>query len=167
MLPNSKRFKPRLYTLSHMIRLRPMEDRDLDILFDFQADLESARMATVPPRDRESYESHMAKVRGDADVIIRIIEEGTIVVGYLLSWSVDETRMLGYWIGREHWGQGYASLSLQLFVTELAVRPLTAHVASTNLGSQKVLEKNGFFLVSSEELKDSIFGPIKLMNYVL
>lgn len=144
-----------------------MEDRDLDILFDFQADLESARMATVPPRDRESYLSHMAKVRADADVIIRIIEEGTNVVGYLLSWMVDDIRMLGYWIGRAFWGLGYASAGLGLFVAEIEVRPLTAHVASTNLGSQKVLEKNGFLLVSSEELKDSIFGPIKLMKYVL
>jgi RimJ/RimL family protein N-acetyltransferase len=109
----------------------------------------------------------MAKIRVDPEVIIRVITEDDLVVGYLLSWSTESCRMLGYWIGREFWGRGLASLGLRLFINELPMRPLQAHVASTNLGSQKVLDNNGFSLVSREPINDSIFGPIELLRFVL
>ena len=57
---------------------------------------------------------------------------------------------LGYFLGREHWGYGYASeavkLALQYAFEWLNLRKVYAHVFGTNGASIKVLEKNGFQL---------------------
>jgi RimJ/RimL family protein N-acetyltransferase len=66
------------------------------------------------------------------------------VAGNLGSWPDNGQQLLGYWIGREWWGRGVATQALALFVDEVPVRPLYAHVAVHNLGSIRVLEKCGF-----------------------
>ncbi len=57
---------------------------------------------------------------------------------------------MGYWIGREFWGQGIASRALDLFLQEETRRPLYAHVAVHNLASRRVLEKCGFSMVGED-----------------
>jgi RimJ/RimL family protein N-acetyltransferase len=56
---------------------------------------------------------------------------------------------VGYWLGREFWGQGIATQALALFLKEERTRPLVAHVAQHNIGSRRVLEKCGFVVVSA------------------
>ena len=53
-------------------------------------------------------------------------------------------QLLGYWVGREWWGRGIATQALALFVDEVSIRPLYAHVAAHNVGSIRVLDKCGF-----------------------
>ena len=60
----------------------------------------------------------------------------------------DKNLDVGYWIGKEYWGRGYATKALKLFLKEVykkfkSVR-VTAGVKTTNIGSIKVLEKCGF-----------------------
>ena len=54
---------------------------------------------------------------------------------------------VGYWIGRVHWGRGYATSALRLLI-ELAQRRgiprLDAYVYPDNAASVRVLEHNGF-----------------------
>ncbi len=58
---------------------------------------------------------------------------------------------LGYWIGESYWGKGYASeavFGLINSATNIAdCPPIIARALSDNIGSIKVLEKNGFMLV--------------------
>lgn len=58
---------------------------------------------------------------------------------------------LGYFLGPEHWGKGYATEAVSLAVTYafdwLNLRKLYARVFGSNLASIRVLEKNGFELV--------------------
>jgi RimJ/RimL family protein N-acetyltransferase len=92
----------------------------------------------VSPRiDADQY----GRGRDDADA--RIVADGT-VAGYIGSWQESGQQMLGYWIGREHWGRGVATQGLSLLVDEVSVRPLYAHVVAHNLGSIRVLDKCGF-----------------------
>jgi RimJ/RimL family protein N-acetyltransferase len=72
----------------------------------------------------------------------------------MLSWPRDGHRYVGYWIGREFWGQGAGTSALQLFVAEIAERPLYAEVVLTNLGSQRVLEKAGFQRIEQRKSPD-------------
>jgi RimJ/RimL family protein N-acetyltransferase len=59
----------------------------------------------------------------------------------------DEFVEVGYWIGRVHWGRGYATAALRLLV-ELAQRRgiprLDAYAYPHNAASLRVLERNGF-----------------------
>jgi RimJ/RimL family protein N-acetyltransferase len=72
------------------------------------------------------------------------------VAGNVGSWAQDGKRLVGYWIGREFWGQGLATRALAELLTELPQRPLHAYVATTNAGSIRVLEKCGFVLAEQE-----------------
>jgi RimJ/RimL family protein N-acetyltransferase len=126
------------------VRLREVEDSDLDVLFDHQTDPEAAEMAAFPSRDRDQFDAHWAKIRlDDANILRTILADGEIA-GVLSSWPDDGRRLIGYWIGREYWGRGVATRALSQFATELPERPLYAHVAAHNAGSIRVLEKCGF-----------------------
>ena len=74
-----------------------------------------------------------------------------------MSWDRDGKHLVGYWLGREFWGQGLATRALRELVDELE-RPLYAEVATTNIGSIRVLEKCGFKVVGSETEQDETFG---------
>ncbi len=62
--------------------------------------------------------------------------------------------LVGYWIGREHWGKGIATRALTLLLTEVDTRPLHAHVAQHNAGSIRVLEKCGFRVVGEQTIEE-------------
>lgn len=127
-----------------IVRIRPVEDADLDVFFEHQRDGESVRLAGVPAREREAFDVHWARIRADADTVLRTIEADGQIAGNLLSWKHEGERLVGYWLGRELWGRGIASQALELFLEELAERPLHATVEPHNLASRRVLEKCGF-----------------------
>lgn len=58
------------------------------------------------------------------------------------------TAELGYWLGQAYWGQGVMTRVVGLFapwvMDELRLFRLQATVVDFNLGSARVLEKNGF-----------------------
>ncbi len=58
------------------------------------------------------------------------------------------TAELGYWLGRAYWGQGLMTRVVGVFapwvMDELRLFRLQATVVDFNLGSARVLEKNGF-----------------------
>jgi RimJ/RimL family protein N-acetyltransferase len=59
-------------------------------------------------------------------------------------------REVGYWIGREFWGRGIATLALAGFLRLEERRPLHARVVRHNVASIKVLEKCGFRVTGEE-----------------
>jgi RimJ/RimL family protein N-acetyltransferase len=126
------------------VRLRPVEDQDLGVFFEHQADPEANEMAAFPARGQDQFAAHWARVRADdASVLRTIVADGT-VAGYITSWEQDGQRLIAYWIGREHWGRGVATQALGQFTRQLTARPLHAHVAAHNAGSIRVLEKGAF-----------------------
>ena len=133
------------------VRLRAVRDEDLPVLFEHQLDAEANRMAAFRPRDRDAFMAHWARILDDPTVLVRAIETDGTVVGNVGSWTGPGVRLVGYWIGREHWGRGIATAALRAFLEEDRSRPLHALVATRNLGSIRVLEKCGFER-SEEEL---------------
>lgn len=138
------------------VRLRPVEDQDLDVFFDHQADPEAVKMAAFPARDKDQFTEHWAKIRAiDTAILSTIVADGA-VAGNIVSWEQDGQRLLGYWVGREYWGRGVATEALAQFVGQVAARPLYAHVAVHNLGSIRVLEKCSFRRDRVQETKAPI-----------
>ena len=134
-----------------MITLRPIAEFDLESLFEHQADPEWAAMAVFPSRDREAYFAHMRRIQAIPDVINRSVLVDGELCGSVNSWVDEGRRLIGYGYGREFWGRGIASQALRQFVDEVvAERPLYAHVAESNVGSQRVLEKTGFVLADEQ-----------------
>ncbi len=137
--------------MSDSLSIRPVEDGDLPSFFEFQADARSHRLAGVPPRDRETFDAHWARIRADETCVLRTIVADGTVVGSVVSFLRDGVREVGYWIGRAYWGRGYASQALALFLAEYGERPLHARVVKHNAASRRVLEKNGFRVVGEGE----------------
>ena len=135
------------------VRLRKVEDRDLDVFFDHQADPQAVEMAAFPARDKDQFTAHWAKVRADDANVLRTIVADGLVAGNIGSWQQDGQQFLGYWVGREFWGRGVATQALALLVDEVSVRPLYAHVVAHNVGSIRVLEKGGFRRDRGQEAK--------------
>jgi RimJ/RimL family protein N-acetyltransferase len=133
------------------LELRAVEADDLPILFEHQADPVASELAGIPSRDREAFDAHWVKVLRDPSVIVRTIVVDGKVVGAVQSWPGEGERLTGYWIGREFWGRGIASAAMAKFLAIDRQRPLEAHVAKTNPGSIRVLQKSGFELEREED----------------
>ena len=93
--------------------------------------------------------------RGSGPIALTIVAD-EVVVGSIGSWDAEGERHVGYWIGREHWGKGYATAALRAFLLLDPRRPLLAHVVDHNIGSRRVLEKCGFVLERSQQEEDVV-----------
>jgi RimJ/RimL family protein N-acetyltransferase len=139
-----------------VVRLRAVRDADLPIFLAFQDDPVAAAMAAFPTRDATSFFAHWAVIRADPTVVAHTIVVDGEVVGDIVSWLNDGVREVGYWIGRAHWGRGFATAALRLLIDGLTDRPLIAHVALDNIGSRRVLEHCGFAVVGEEDAADGV-----------
>ena len=125
--------------------LRDVAEADLPVFFEHQRDPIAARMASFVPREREAFMAHWHdKVLGNPSNAAKTVVVGGRAVGNVVSWEQDGKRLVGYWIGREHWGKGIATRALTEFLAHEATRPLHAWVAADNVASIRVLEKCGF-----------------------
>ncbi len=130
--------------MSDSVHLREVIDSDLPIFYEQQLDPEATQMAAFPSRDREAFMAHWAKtMRGETNVLRTILYHEQ-VVGNIVSWQQADEREVGYWLGKEYWGQGIATRALTELLKEVTQRPLYAHVVKHNLASIRVLEKCGF-----------------------
>jgi RimJ/RimL family protein N-acetyltransferase len=129
------------------LAIRDVEVPDLDVFFIHQREPEANRMAGFPPRDRESFFEHWGKIMADPTVITATIVHDGQVAGNIVSWLQDGRRLVGYWVGQAHWGQGVATRALRMFLDRVDQRPLFAYVARQNAGSIRVLEKCGFVMM--------------------
>jgi len=138
--------------------LRDVREADLAVLFEHQREPEATEMALFPARDRDAFDAHWRRVLADDAVTKKTIVHEGRVAGNVLSWEQDGRRLIGYWVGKEFWGKGLATQALTEFVDELETRPLHAWVATTNVGSVRVLEKCGFVRTGSRANFDERWG---------
>ena len=129
------------------VSLRPLEDRDLDAIFEQTTDPESIRMAAFTAEDqtdRRAFLNRTSRLRADTSVSHRVIDVDGAVAGTIGFFRVDDQPEVTYWVDRAQWGKGVASAALQIVLAEIAERPVYARAASDNVGSLRVLEKAGF-----------------------
>lgn len=138
------------------IQLRDIEPTDLSIFYEHQLDAEATRLAAFRARDRAAFDAHWAtNILGNPAAVNRTILVNGQVAGNIGSWPQDGARLVGYWLGKEHWGKGVATQALTAFLRVVTERPLYAHVAKHNLGSIRVLEKCGFRVEREESVGDA------------
>lgn len=143
-----------------VVRIRPVEDADLPTFLTHQEDPVAAAMAAFPTRAPDVFYAHWATIRADPGNITRTIEADGVVAGDIVSWMAGDHREVGYWIGREWWGRGVATAALRLLLAEIADRPILAHVAVDNFGSQRVVEHCGFVRVGAAVADDDVHEVI-------
>ncbi len=137
------------------IRLRPWRTEDLDALVRHANDEQVSRGTS----DRFPFPYTMAD--GEAFLSGRVVDlsgpvfaieiDGEACGGTGARPFAGERRIgaeFGYWLGRAYWGRGLMTRVVSAFapwaMEALAVQRLQATVLDFNLGSARVLEKNGF-----------------------
>lgn len=135
------------------VRVRFLEDADLDQLFKWERDpyaVEMAAFTRVDPSDRAAFDAHYQRIRNDPDVTLRTVDDDDGLVGTVGSFTMEGEREVTYWIDPSRWGRGLASAALDAFLQVEITRPLFARVAEHNIGSAKVLTRAGFVQIGSE-----------------
>lgn len=135
------------------IKLRRTTAGDVRTLHALELDAASNALAGTKPRDWPTFEARWTQILADRDgsatgVTPRVIMADGVLAGAINIAPHEGSDSIGYWIAREHWGRGIASRAVALMLGEWARRPLLATTAGHNLPSIRVLEKNGFVVVS-------------------
>jgi RimJ/RimL family protein N-acetyltransferase len=133
------------------VALRDVVEEDLLVFFEQQLDPEATRMAAFPARERAEFFAHWHRILKEPRGTEKTILVDGEVAGNILSWAHGGVREVGYWLGREFWGRGVATLALTAFVAVIDERPLTAAAFEGNVASMRVLEKCGFVRSGTED----------------
>jgi RimJ/RimL family protein N-acetyltransferase len=127
------------------VRLRDVEESDLETFLEYEHDPEAVERAKFPPRERDRFMTHWrTRVLGDPTVLVQTVTVDGEPAGNVVSWWEQGRRFVGYWFGRRYWGRGIGTRALELFLQLERVRPLYADPFTGNTGSVRVLEKCGF-----------------------
>jgi RimJ/RimL family protein N-acetyltransferase len=100
------------------LRLRDLEPRDFDQLFEDQRDPLARHMAAFgapDADDREAFDRKWERTLASDSIKTRALELNGTLVGYLISFEQEGSRQVGYWISRSYWGRGLATRGLRLF----------------------------------------------------
>jgi RimJ/RimL family protein N-acetyltransferase len=90
------------------VSLRPLEDRDLDTIYQQVTDPESIRMAAFTAEDqtdRRAFLNRMTRVRADTSATNRVIDVDGAIAGTIASFRIDNRLEVTYWVDRTHWGK--------------------------------------------------------------
>jgi RimJ/RimL family protein N-acetyltransferase len=139
--------------------LREVRQADLPIFYTQQLEPEATQMAAFPARAHDAFMAHWAKTMAGGSNIIRTIVADGRVAGNIVCWEQSGSRQVGYWLGKEYWGRGIASAALALFLDEMKIRPLYAHVAKGNAASMRVLQKCSFKICGEDTFPGTDGAP--------
>lgn len=129
------------------VSLRPLEDQDLDAIYQQVTDPEAIRMAAFTAQDqtdRSAFLDRTSRLRSDTSVLHLVIDVDGEAAGTIGFFHIGDQAEVTYWVDRKRWGKGIASAALRMLLDEIAERPVYARAASDNIGSLRVLEKAGF-----------------------
>lgn len=136
------------------ITIRDVVKTDLPIFFRYQLDPEATFMAAftaIDPADEDIFSKKWSKILSDKTIITKAILYDGEVAGHVASFERFGKPEVTYWIGKEYWGKGIATLALSLFLNDVKVRPLYARAAKDNAASIRVLGKCGFTISGYEK----------------
>lgn len=144
------------YTAEYKARivLRDMTEDDLPTFYEHQLDPDANYMAAFTskdPQDRDAFKAHWTKIMADDSIIIKTILFDGQVAGHILSHGWFGEPEVSYWIGKEFWGKGIATVALFIFLDHYKTRPLYARAAKDNAASLRLLEKCGFTVTGEDE----------------
>lgn len=136
------------------IKLRPSVVADINNFFEYQLDTEANYLAAFTakdPTDKTAYLEKYTKLLYNPTVNMQTIIVDSNVVGTVTKFEINDEAEVAFWIDKPFWGKGIATKALNIFLEIETKRPIFAHAAFDNFGSQKVLEQCGFIKIGTEK----------------
>ena len=130
------------------VRIRDVLPSDVAVFYAHQNDPAAIRMAAFRPRAQKDFLEQWKRILANPDVVKKTIVHNRRIAGNLVGFEQSGKSLIGYWLGREHWGNGIATRALGQFLRVVHKRPVYAFVAKRNAGSLRVLQKCGFRILS-------------------
>ena len=129
------------------------KERLVSLIGDFMV---SKTLSNVPyPYTLDDADEWLKKVDNE-EFNLNIFLNDDLIGGVGLTPTEDDFFELGYWLGVEYWGQGYATESVRGLLnyakTNTPCEKFKANVFKENVASAKVLEKNGFKRLEDREV---------------
>jgi RimJ/RimL family protein N-acetyltransferase len=100
--------------------------------------------------DLDAFIAHWTKIRSDDGIIKKTILFEQQIAGSILCFPDQGRLEVGYWLGKQYWGQGIATRALLAFLEEVKIRPLYARAAKDHIASLRILEKCGFTIIGED-----------------
>lgn len=153
---------------------------DAKKLFDFELENRAFFEKMVPTRGDDYYrlesfqERHEALLEEHAkglSLFYLIKDQSDSIIGRMNLVDIDELQgvgHIGYRIGQAYTGKGIAVKALNLFlhhISKMNISKINAQTTTTNIASQKVLEKNGFVHVKSSDEEFEMNGQKLKFTY--
>ena len=109
---------------------------------------ENTRRLPHPYSQEDAIEFVRGTAKGNCETVF-LIENNYTPIGVVgIDWRQPDTPELGYWLGVEHWGQGFgteaARAAIDFAFEEFDVEQLISGARVTNPSSRNILEKCGF-----------------------
>ena len=129
------------------------KERLVSLIGDFRV---SKTLSKVPYPYTLDDADEWLKIVDNEEFNLNIFLNDDLIGGIGLTPAEDDFYELGYWLGVEYWGQGYATESVMELLnyakSNTPCEKFKANVFKENVASAKVLEKNGFKRVEDREV---------------
>lgn len=138
------------------VKLKPLEAKDAEAIYKHLQDFEIHKNLRQLPfpytlKDAEEFIIHAHNGReGEEEYVFGVFDLKTKeLTGTISAIKIDDfTFEIGYWIGSNFRGKGFASEITQMITTvcfeKAKISKIVANVFEDNYSSIRVLEKNGF-----------------------
>ena len=132
-----------------LVLKKPTKKTNKKLIVSQIGDWEVAKwLSGVPyPYTEQKAEEWLNNINDD-DLLFSIFRNNSLIGGVGLSLEEDNDLDLGFWIGRGHWGKGYATEAamalIQYAKKEFNFKQIKACYIKGNTGSSNVLMKLGF-----------------------
>lgn len=148
------------------IYIEKLQVTDAEELYKFELDNRTFFEEMVPSRGNDYYnfeifkKRHVAlleeQVQGSSHFYL-IKDKDSSILGRINVVDIDESQKngsLGYRVGQAYTGKNIATKALKLLletVNDKGIKQIKAKTTNNNIASQKVLEKNGFERIGTDE----------------
>ncbi|APX11498.1 GNAT family N-acetyltransferase [Tateyamaria omphalii] len=145
------------------LTLRRPDMADAAAIASLVGDLDVSRWLTRAPHPyglSDAYEFVSAVQNGNGNTFV-------ICAGSKLVGCIGTEGQLGYWLGKNHWGRGYASEACRAMVKRHFTQghdELISGYFMENLASRHVLQKLGFVRTSQEQARCPATGDCHVLQ---
>ena len=131
----------------------PDKERLIELIGDYRV---SDTLSSVPHPYSDQDADYWLETVSSSDLALSIFLDGVLIGGIGLTPDANNFFELGYWLGFEYWGKGFATEAcfglLNYATSKTPHRAFKANVYTGNAGSLKVLEKVGFKKIGTGEV---------------
>ena len=129
--------------------LKKPRHKDKQLIISQIGDWEVSKWLSKVPYPYTEYDAdEWIQTISQKELTFNIFENDSLIGGIELALHEDDCHELGFWLGKQHWGQGFATEAgkglLHYAVEDLGIRNFKSSYMKGNDASARVLAKLGF-----------------------